>query len=654
MDNNLSISSMMKEDRIFPPPEHISRDALVRSMDQYEALYHESIADPHGFWGRMSNELDWFQRPREVFNFTQKPFVNWFRGGKINVSYNCLDRHLNTWRANKAALIWEGERPGESKTFTFKELHYEVSKFSNVLKSLGVQRGDRVCVYMPMIPELAITLLACARIGAVHSVVFGGFSVDSLRTRVEDCDAKVLVTADGSFRSGKTYPLKSNADQAIDLLPVQNVIVVQRTKCDVEWKQGRDLWWHELMENPDLPIHCDAEWLDSEESLFILYTSGTTGKPKGLLHTTAGYLMYTYLTFKYVFDVKDTDTYWCTADIGWITGHSYILYGPLANGATTLMFEGVPTFPKPDRFWEIVEKYKVSLFYTAPTAIRSMAQHGDAWPNKHDLSSLRILGSVGEPINPEAWMWYYTVIGKGRCPIVDTYWQTETGGFLLTPLPGATPLKPGSATRPFFGVVPAILKEDGSEAGIDEGGYLVIRGSWPGIARTVWKDPDRYKETYFGKFDGSVYVTGDGARKDKDGYYWVMGRLDDVLKISGHRIGTAEVESALVSHASVAEAAVVPVPHEIKGSAIYAFVTLKEGYIGSDSLVRDLREQVSHEMGPIAKPDKIQFAPSLPKTRSGKIMRRILRKIACGEQDVGDTTTLADPSVVEDLIQHRV
>ncbi len=649
-----SITSVMDEKRIFQPNEGFSKDAYIKSEDEYNEIYKKSIGDPAGFWAEKAEQLHWFKKWDSVFHYTDGPFVKWFEGGKLNVSYNCLDRHLNTWRKNKAAIIWQGEPEKDEVIYTYAELHRLVCRFANVLKKKGIQKGDRVCLYMPMIPELAIAMLACARIGAIHSIVFGGFSAESLKKRIQDCEAKLLITADGSLRKGKAYPLKENADKAIkDVSLIISVIVVKRAKNDITMKKGRDSYWHTEIDAEDISDECEPEWMDAEDSLFILYTSGTTGTPKGVLHTTGGYLLYVYQTCKWIFDLKDTDTFWCTADIGWITGHSYIIYGPLANGATTIMFEGIPTYPKPDRFWRIIEKFKVTIFYTAPTAIRSLEKEGDKWPRKHNLSSLRLLGSVGEPINPEAWMWYYNVIGDGRCPIVDTWWQTETGGILITPLPGAIPLKPGSATKPFPGIEPAIFREDGTEADVNEGGYLVIKKPWPGIERTIWKNPQRYIETYFSKFPNNVYLTGDSARKDEDGYFWIMGRLDDIIKVSGHRLGTAEVESGVVSHQAVAESAIVPFSHHIKGNAIYAFVTLKAGIEKTDKLKEEIRQQVAKTIGPIAKPDKIQFCDAMPKTRSGKIMRRILKAIAEGKKDVGDTTTLADASVVESLIEGR-
>ena len=649
------ITSMMEEKRVFKPSKELSQQAYIKSMAQYKKIYQKSIDDPEAFWGELAEQLDWFKKWDKVLveDFAEAKH-EWFVGGKLNVAYNCIDRHLKTDRKNKAAIIWEGDI-GDSRTITYQQLSYEVNKFANVLKKLGVKKGDRVSVYLPMIPELPIVMLACARIGAIHMVVFGGFSADALRDRIVNCDSSVLICSDGYYRGGKVVKSKDNADEAIKTCPnVKNVIVVKRANADVTLEPGRDQWYHELMASPDISSACEPEQMDSEDPLFILYTSGSTGKPKGVLHTQAGYLLYTYQTFKWIFDVKEADTFWCTADIGWITGHSYIVYAPLAAGASSVMFEGVPNYPNPDRFWDIIEKYRVNIFYTAPTAIRSIMREGDAWPAKHDMSSLRILGSVGEPINPEAWMWYYNVIGKGNCPIVDTWWQTETGGILITPLPGAVPLKPGSATLPFPGIEPAIVREDGTPVGVNEGGYLVIKRPWPGLMRRVYGDPARFKNTYFIRFPG-VYTTGDGARRDEDGYYWLMGRIDDVIKVSGHRIGTAEVESAFVAHPKVAEAAVVGMPHPIKGEGIYAFVTLKVGVAKSEDLKKELVAWVRKQIGPIASPDKIQFADALPKTRSGKIMRRILTKISAGDvANLGDTSTLADPSVVDTLVKERL
>ncbi len=645
----------MTEKRRFDPPKEFVEKAHIKSRSEYEALYARSIEDPEGFWAEFANELHWFKKwDRVLEGDLTKADVKWFVGGKLNGSDNCLDRHLESWRRNKAAIIWEGEPEGHSQTYTYQQLHREVCKFANVLKKKGINKGDRVAVYLPMIPELPIAMLACSRIGAVHSIVFGGFSAEALRDRINGCDAKLLITSDASLRSGRTIELKRSADLALDGCPtVKHVIVVNRAKTDPPMQQGRDTWWEDEMAAEDIRSDCRPEEMDAEDPLFILYTSGSTGKPKGVVHTTGGYLLYVKKTFEWVFDYRDEDTFWCTADIGWVTGHSYTVYGPLAAGATSLMFEGVPNYPKPDRFWEVAERHGVTIFYTAPTAIRAIMREGDEWVRKHDLSRLRLLGSVGEPINPEAWMWYHQVVGRGQCPIVDTWWQTETGGVLISPLPGAIALKPGSATVPFFGVNPAVLREDGSECGINEGGYLVIRWQWPGMLRAIFGDPERFKSTYFMQYPG-MYFTGDGARKDDDGYFWLMGRVDDVINVSGHRMGTAEIESALVAHGAVAEAAVVGFPHDVKGQGIYAFVTLKSGLERSEELKRELVAHVRKEIGPIATPDKIHFADALPKTRSGKIMRRILKKIASGEaQDFGDTSTLADPSVVEELVRGR-
>ena len=648
--------SMMDEKRVFEPSEEIKKKAYIKNMEEYKKLYKQSVDDPDKFWGEQANLLDWYKKWDKVSDWDfSKPELKWFIGGKLNVSYNCLDRHLAT-KGNKAALIWQGEPLEESKTYTYQQLHYHVCKFANVLKKHGVKKGDRVTIYLPMIPELPMAMLACARIGAIHSVVFGGFSAEALRDRIIDCESGVVITCDGYYRSGKTVQSKGNADKAIEECPkVEKVFVVKRMGIDIPFKQGRDFWWHEEVGKADIAPACEPEKMDAEDILFILYTSGSTGKPKGVIHTTAGYLLFAAITLKYVFDVKDEDVWFCTADIGWVTGHSYILYGPLGLGATSLMFEGVPTYPQPDRFWEIVERFKVTGFYTAPTAIRALMKDGEGWTKKRDMSSLRILGSVGEPINPEAWIWYHVNVGKEKRPIMDTWWQTETGGFLISPLP-ITALKPGSATFPFFGVVPKILRENGSECEVDEGGSLIITRPWPGMLRGFWNDKNnqRFKETYFAMFPGN-YFTGDGARKDPDGYYWLLGRIDDVINVSGHRIGTAEVESALVSHATVAEAAVIGYPHDIKGQGIYAFVTLKTGIQKSDDLKKQLVNHVRTVIGPIASPDKLQFADGLPKTRSGKIMRRILRKIAENRIDeLGDTSTLADPSVVTQLVSERL
>ena len=639
-----------------PPKEEFSRNAHIKSIEDYEEEYKRSIGDPDRYWLEKSKELEWFKKgdDKKIFFWDkEKHTCKWFEGWKLNVSYNCLDRHLKE-RGDKIAILWQGEPEEDVRKITYRELHKEVCRFANVLKRRGVKKGDRVSIYLPMIPELAIAMLACTRIGAMHSVVFGGFSAESLKDRIEDCEARILITSDGSLRKGKAIPLKENADAALSkgCPSIKKVIVVKRAGNEIEMKKRRDLWWHDEIENAD--DECKPEVMDAEDPLFILYTSGTTGKPKGVIHTTGGYLLYTHLTFKWIFDIREEDVYWCTADIGWITGHSYLVYAPLSNGATSLMFEGVPNYPEPDRFWQIVEKYKVSIFYTAPTVVRMLAGYGEEFPKKHDLSSLRLLGSVGEPINPEAWLWYYKNIGNEKCPIVDTWWQTETGGILITPLPGAMTLKPGSANRPFPGVVAVVLKENGEEADADEDGYLAIKQPWPGMLRTLYKNHERYLETYFGRFK-DVYFTGDGAKTDKDGDFWLMGRIDDVINISGHRLGTAEVESALVSHKDVAEAAVVPIPDKIKGQGLYAYVTLDKGVEKSGELKQELEKQVRNQIGPIAKPDKIQFADTLPKTRSGKIMRRILRKIAegKGKEDLGNITTLADPSVVDILLKER-
>ena len=647
----------MEEKKLFEPSDGVRMKAYIKRMEDYRELYQRSLRDPDGFWGDLAEHLDWYKKWDKVLEYDfDKPDIKWFVGGKLNASYNCLDRHLNSWRSNKVALIWQGEPLEENRIFTYQQLHYHVCKFANVLKKFGVEKGDRVSIYLPMIPELPIAMLACARIGAIHSVVFGGFSAEALCNRISDCGSKILITADGYYRGGRIVQNKANANEALRQCPgVEKVIVVKRLGIDVPFVKERDVWWHEEMAREDIKLHCEPKIMDSEDILFILYTSGSTGKPKGVIHTTGGYLLFVQETLKWVFDIKEEDVFFCTADIGWVTGHSYVVYGPLALGATTLMFEGVPTYPNPDRFWEIVERYRVSIFYTAPTAIRALMKEGEGWVKRRGVSSLRILGSVGEPINPEAWRWYYKNIGQERCPIMDTWWQTETGGFLISPLP-ITPLKPGSATFPFPGVLPKILREDGSECDVEEGGSLVIARPWPGMLRGFWNDPDRkrFKETYFTIFPGN-YFTGDGAKKDEDGYFWLMGRIDDVINVSGHRIGTAEVESALVSHPSVAEAAVIAIPHEVKGQGIYAFVTLKTGVKSSEELRKDLLAHVRKSIGPIATPDKLQFADALPKTRSGKIMRRILRKIAEGKiEELGDTSTLTDPSVVIQLVGEKL
>lgn len=658
MSDAKQMEVLSNEKRTFPPSKEFSAKAHIKSLAEYETLYKRSVEDPEGFWGEMAEKnLTWFKKWDKVLDYDfNKPYIKWFAGGKLNASYNCLDRFINTPTRNKAAIIWEAD-DGSYKTYTYQQLFMEVNRFANVLKKQGIKKGDRVTIYLPMIPELAIAMLACSRIGAIHSIVFGGFSATALRDRIQDCQSTLCITSDKGVRGGKFVPLKTNNDEAIEECPsVEKVIVVKRGDGEVAMKPGRDIWWHEEMASADIKNYCEPEQMDAEDPLFILYTSGSTGKPKGVLHTTGGYCLYTNLTFRYIFDYHDEDIHFCTADIGWVTGHSYIVYGPLSNGATSLMFEGVPTYPNPGRFWSICEKHRVNIFYTAPTAIRALMREGEKWVENHDLSSLRVLGSVGEPINPEAWMWYHIHVGKEKLPIVDTWWQTETGGILITPLPGAMTLKPGSATRPFFGVVPSVLKDDGTPAGANEGGKLVIDKPWPGMLRGTYGDPEnkRIKEVYFSQYAGK-YFTGDGARVDEDGDYWLMGRIDDVINISGHRLGTAEVESALVSHPKVAEAAVVGYPHDIKGEGIYVYVTLNAGVEPTDALKKELVGHVRTVIGPIATPDKLQFAPGLPKTRSGKIMRRILRKIAHNQVDeLGDTSTLADPSVVDNLVKERL
>ncbi|MBI3409462.1 MAG: acetate--CoA ligase [Planctomycetes bacterium] len=640
-----NITSVLKETRKFPPPGAFSAQAHVKSLAEYEKLWQKAHDDPEGFWALQAESLTWFSKWQKVLEW-KEPFAKWFVGGKLNASFNCLDRHLVGPRKNKAALIWEGE-PGDSRVLRYQDLHREVCKFANVLKGQGIKASDRVTIYMPMIPELAIAMLACARIGATHSIVFGGFSADAVADRNNDAKARLIITADGGWRRGKVVPLKNNVDGALEKSPtVEKCIVFNRCNQQVHMKQGRDMWWHELM--MDASADCPAEPLDSEHPLYILYTSGSTGKPKGVLHTTAGYLLGTSYTHRLVFDLKEEDTYWCTADIGWVTGHSYIIYGPLANGATTLMYEGAPNHPREDRFWEIVEKYRVNTFYTAPTAIRAFHKWGDEWPKKHDLSSLRLLGTVGEPINPEAWMWYHEVIGGKRCPIVDTWWQTETGMIMITPLPGAIPTKPGSATRPLPGIEAEIVDKAGNPLAANQGGLLVIRRPWPAMLRTIYGDDERYRKEYWSHVP-HAYFTADGARKDEDGYFWIMGRVDDVLNVAGHRLSTMEVESALVHHKRVAEAAVVGKPDEIKGEGISCFVTLKTGETPTEELKKELQAHVVKEIGALARPDEIRFTESLPKTRSGKIMRRLLRDIASGRQTTGDTTTLEDYSVLARL-----
>ncbi len=661
-DKPVAITSVLQEQRVFKPQKPFSAKAHLKSLAEYRKLYDESIRSPEKFWERQARkELVWFKPWTRVLQWNE-PFAKWFIGGKLNLSYNCLDRHLGTPTANKAALIWEGEpaapgKPGEERTLTYKQLHHEVCLFANVLKRNGIVKGDRVLIYLPMVPEAAIAMLACARIGAVHSVVFGGFSAQSVADRIQDSQAKLVITADGGFRRGAVVPLKKNVDDALTLTDssgnrlaktIDKVIVLRRAANEVTMQSGRDCWWHEELAHVN--ANCPAEPMDSESPLFILYTSGSTGKPKGILHTTAGYLLYTRMTTRYVFDLRDEDVYWCTADVGWVTGHSYVVYGPLANGATSLMYEGAPNFPEPDRFWRIVAKYGVTILYTAPTAIRAFMKWGVEWPGKHDLSCLRLLGTVGEPINPEAWIWYHEVIGGKRCPVVDTWWQTETGGIMITPLPGATPTKPGSATLPFFGIVPEVVDEQGNPVPKNSGGKLVVRKPWPSMLRGLWGDPERYKQVYWTEVPGS-YFTGDGCRQDKDGYFWIVGRIDDVLNVAGHRIGTAEVESAIVSNSKVAEAAVVGRPDDLKGQALVAFVTLKGGVKADPSLREELRQHVAKEIGPVAKPDDIRFAEALPKTRSGKIMRRLLKQIASGTEIKGDTTTLEDFNVLAKLSQ---
>ena len=641
-------------DNLFPVPSDFPRAGTTDNAT-YEKMYKESVEDPEGFWGSQAERITWFRKWDKVL---EHDFPNashqWFLGGKLNASYNCLDRHLDGPKADQVALLFEGDDPNDSKSLTYRELHREVCRFANVLKKRDVKKGDRVTIYMPMVLELAIAMLACARIGAIHSIVFGGFSPDSLRDRILDCESDIVITADEGVRGAKPVPLKANTDGALAETPaVKTCIVVRRTGGDIDWVEGRDLWWHDEMAASDISDDCPAEEMDAEDPLFILYTSGSTGKPKGVLHTTGGYMVYASLTHQHVFDYQDGDVFWCTADIGWVTGHSYIVYGPLANGAISVMFEGLPNYPDAGRFWDVVDKHKINIFYTAPTALRALMREGDEHVKKRDRSSLRLLGTVGEPINPEAWLWYHRVVGDSRLPSVDTWWQTETGGIMITPLPGATALKPGSATQPFFGVRPVIVDNDGNRLEGEARGNLCMEAPWPGLMRRVYGDPERFKNTYFVQFPG-LYFTGDGCRRDADGYYWITGRVDDVINVSGHRMGTAEVESALVSHVSVAEAAVVGMPHDIKGQGIYAYVTLIQGVAESEDLRKELVQHVRKEIGPIASPDVIQWAPALPKTRSGKIMRRILRKIAADEvSDIGDTSTLADPTVVEHLVENR-
>ncbi|KPQ33089.1 MAG: acetate--CoA ligase [Phormidium sp.] len=648
-----TIESILHEKRSFPPSAEFSAQARIKSMEDYQALYDAAAADPEGFWGDLAEkELEWFEKWDKVLDWNP-PTAKWFVGGKLNISHNCLDRHLGTWRKNKAALIWEGE-PGDSRTLTYAQLHREVCQMANVIKSFGVQKGDVVGIYMPMIPEAAIAMLACARIGAVHTVVFGGFSAEALRERLTDASAKLVITADGGYRKDAVIPLKPQVDKALDdnaIPSVDNVLVVQRTQDKVNMEPGRDHWWHDLQQNAS--ADCPAAAMDSEDMLFILHTSGSTGKPKGVVHTTGGYNLYTHVTTQWTFDLQDTDVYWCTADVGWITGHSYIVYGPLSNGATTVMYEGVPRPSNPGCFWDVVDKYGVTIFYTAPTAIRAFMKAGEHHPQSRNLSSLRILGTVGEPINPEAWVWYHRVIGGERCPIVDTWWQTETGGFMLTPLPGATPTKPGSATRPFPGILADVVDLEGNPVEANQGGYLVIKHPWPSMMRTVYGDFDRFRRSYWEHIqpkDGQhFYFAGDGARKDEDGYFWVMGRVDDVISVSGHRLGTMEIESALVSHPAVTEAAVVGKPDELRGESIVAFVSVEEEYDPSEELAKALKQHVVDDIGAIARPQEIRFTDDLPKTRSGKIMRRLLRNLAAGQEISGDTSTLQDRGVLDKL-----
>ncbi|MHA1266893.1 MAG: acetate--CoA ligase [Candidatus Helarchaeota archaeon] len=647
MSEEKIITSLLTEKRVFSPPPAISKKAWVKSMAQYREMWKESIEDPDKFWGKLVDSITWIKKPTKIWDDSKfPPIAQWFVDGKLNATYNAIDRHINEGKGDKVAIYWEGDDPNDTRVLTYNDLLEEVCKFGNVLLKAGMKKGDRIAIWLPMLPELVIAMLAAARFGIIHSVVFAGFSAGAVKDRIIDSNARILITADGTFRAGKKIPLKEKVHKLLEETPsIERVIVVKRVGLKTPMKEGRDTWWHEEIKNQ--PTECVYEEVNAEDPLFILYTSGTTGKPKGIIHTTAGYLMYAAYSHKIIFDIHEDSIFFCSADIGWITGHTYIVYGPLLNGATEVMFEGVPSYPSFERYWEIIEKYKVNIFYTAPTAIRLLMKEGEELPNKHDLSSLRILGSVGEPINPEAWMWYYRVIGKEKCSIVDTWWQTETGGIMITPLPGATPLKPGSASVPFFGVKAEVLRDGGTPAAPNEGGYLVITSAWPAMLRGIWQNPQRFQKTYWDRFPGKYY-SGDGAKIDKDGYIWILGRLDDVLKVSGHRMGTMEIESALVSHPAVAEAAIVPKEHPIKGHAIFAYVILKKDITPTDDLKKELKSHVRGEIGPIATPDEIYFAADLPKTRSGKIMRRILKAIV-NETDVGNITTLANPEIVKAL-----